>query len=201
MPENIAKQPRSILVSGASIAGPAIAYWLDRYGFDVTVVERAGMIRGGGYLIDVRGTALDVVERMGVLRQLRDEVVDIRKLSFVGSDGRLVAAIEAMELTGGIASREIELPRGALSSILYDLTRNGRIRYRFNDSIDALTDDGTGVDVRFESGAAQRFDIVVGADGIHSNTRALTFGPEPSFNRYLGYCFTGFPMKIGRAHV
>ena len=55
----------TVLVTGASIAGPALAYWLTRYGFEVTLVERAATIRTGGYAIDIRGTAIDVVERMG----------------------------------------------------------------------------------------------------------------------------------------
>jgi 2-polyprenyl-6-methoxyphenol hydroxylase-like FAD-dependent oxidoreductase len=85
---------------------------------------------------------------------------------------------------------------------LYDLTRDGQARYRFNDSIEALRDDGAGVDVRFKSGAEQRFDIVIGADGMHSNTRALVFGPEAPFIRYLGFCFNLFsmPNNAGLSH-
>jgi len=193
---------RSVLISGASIAGPAAAYWLDRYGFDVTVVERADAIRSGGYPIDVRGTAIDVVERMGVLSQLRAAHIDTRKLTFVDVNGDPIAAITPEDLAGGVTTRHIELPRGELTSVLYDLTRNREIRYRFNDSIDALHDDGAGVDVRFRSGAQQRFDIVIGADGMHSNTRGLVFGPEAPFNRYLGFCFNLFsvPNDVGLSH-
>jgi 2-polyprenyl-6-methoxyphenol hydroxylase-like FAD-dependent oxidoreductase len=193
---------RSVLISGASIAGPALAYWLDRYGFDVTLVERADAIRSGGYPIDVRGTAIDVVERMGVLSQLRAAHVDTRKLRFADADGNPIATIAPEDLSGGVAGRDIELPRGALTSVLYDRTRDQEIRYRFDDSIDALKDDGAGVDVRFRSGAEQRFDIVIGADGMHSNTRALVFGPEAPFNRYLGFCFNLFsvPNDAGLSH-
>jgi 2-polyprenyl-6-methoxyphenol hydroxylase-like FAD-dependent oxidoreductase len=193
---------RSVLISGASIAGPALAYWLDRHGFDVTVVERADAIRSGGYPIDVRGTAIDVAERMGVLSQLRAAHVDTRKLRFADADGNPIATIAPEDLSGGAAGRDIELPRGALTSVLYDLTRDREIRYRFDDSIDALKDDGAGVDVRFRSGAEQRFDIVIGADGMHSNTRALVFGPEAPFNRYLGFCFNLFsvPNDAGLSH-
>jgi 2-polyprenyl-6-methoxyphenol hydroxylase-like FAD-dependent oxidoreductase len=139
---------------------------------------------------------------MGVLPQLRSAHIDTRKLTFVDAAGNQVATIAMEGLTGGVAGRDIELPRGALTSILYDLTRNKQVRYRFNDSIDALHDDGTGVDVRFKSGAEQRFDIVIGADGMHSNTRALVFGPEAPFNRYLGYCFNLFslPNDLGFSH-
>jgi 2-polyprenyl-6-methoxyphenol hydroxylase-like FAD-dependent oxidoreductase len=193
---------RSVLISGASIAGPALAYWLDRYGFDVTVVERADAIRSGGYPIDVRGTAIDVVERMGVLSQLRAAHVDTRKLRFVDADGSPIATITPENLAGGVTDRHVELPRGELTSVLYNLTRDREVRYRFNDSIDALHDDGAGVDVRFKSGAEQRFDIVIGADGMHSNTRAMVFGPEAPFNRYLGFCFNLFslPNDAGLSH-
>jgi 2-polyprenyl-6-methoxyphenol hydroxylase-like FAD-dependent oxidoreductase len=187
-------QSRSVLISGASIAGPTLAYWLDRYGLQVTVVERAPAIRSGGYPIDLRGTAIDVVERMGVLPQLRAAHIDTRKLRFVDANGNPIATIAPEKLAGGVTRRHIELPRGELTSVLYDLTHNREVRYRFNDSIDALHDDGSGVDVRFGSGLEQRFDIVIGADGMHSNTRALLFGPEGPFSRYLGFCFNLFSL-------
>jgi 2-polyprenyl-6-methoxyphenol hydroxylase-like FAD-dependent oxidoreductase len=204
MPATIASRPpgRTVLISGASIAGPALAYWLDRYGFDVTVVERADAVRNGGYPIDVRGTAIDVVERMGVLAQLQAAHIYSRKLTFVDAGGATIAVVRPESVTGGVADRDVELPRGALTSLLYDLTQDGAIRYRFNDSIDALKDDGAGVNVRFKSGAQGRFDIVVGADGLHSNTRALAFGPEAGFSRYLGFCFNLFPVpnELGLSH-
>ena len=102
-----------------------------------------------------------------------------------------------------MAGRDVELPRGALTSVLYDLARDGEeVRYLFNDSIDALRDDGAGVDVRFRSGAERRFDIVIGADGMHSNVRALVFGPEAPFTRHLGFCFNVFsvPNDLGLSH-
>jgi 2-polyprenyl-6-methoxyphenol hydroxylase-like FAD-dependent oxidoreductase len=193
---------RSVLISGASVAGPALAYWLDRYGFDVTVIERARTVRSGGYPIDVRGTALEVVERMGAQSQLRAAHIDTRKLRFADTDGNPIAIVVPENLSGGVAGRDIELPRGALTSILYDLTRDREVRYLFNDSIDALHDDGASVDVRFGSGAEQRFDIVIGADGMHSNVRALVFGPEAPFIRYLGFCFNIFsvPNDLGLSH-
>jgi 2-polyprenyl-6-methoxyphenol hydroxylase-like FAD-dependent oxidoreductase len=192
---------KKVLISGASIAGPALAYWLNRYGFDVTVVERANAVRSGGYPIDVRGTAIDVVERMGLLWQLQAAHIDTRKLTFVDATGAPIAVIDPEGL-GSDSGRHIELPRGALTSLLYELTHNKEIRYRFNDSIDTLEDDGASVEVRFKSGSHDRFDIVVGADGLHSNTRSLVFGPEEPFNRYLGRCFNVFslPNYDGLSH-
>ena len=202
MPATPRPSRRAVLISGASIAGPTLAYWLDRYGFDVSVVERAGTVRSGGYPIDIRGTAIDVVERMGLLAQLQAAHIDARKLTFLDADGAPIGIIQPEALTGGVSGRDIELPRGTLASLLYGLTRHGVIRYRFNDLIAALEDDGAGVNVRFKSGAEGRFDIVVGADGLHSNTRDLVFGPEAPFNHYLGYCFNLFsmPNDAGLAH-
>jgi 2-polyprenyl-6-methoxyphenol hydroxylase-like FAD-dependent oxidoreductase len=185
---------RSVLISGASIAGPALAYWLDRYGFDVTVVERAPAVRSGGYPIDVRGTAIGVVERMGLLPRVQAEHIDSRELRFVDAEGRTIGTIPPYDLTNNQADRDVELPRGALTMLLYDLTKERPIRYRFNDSIETLEDDGSGVEIQFRSGDRSRYDVVIGADGLHSSTRRLAFGPEHQFNHYLGCCFSIFSM-------
>ena len=193
-PTPVSTTNKKVLISGASIAGPTLAYWLYRYGFDVTVVERAEAVRRAGYPIDVRGTAIDVVERMGLLSKLQAAHIDTRKLTFVNADGARIAVISPEALSGGVSGRDIELPRGALTALLYEQTQNGAISYRFSDSIDALEDDGVGVGVRFKSSEHDRFDIVIGADGLHSNTRALMFGSEEPFNRYLGRCFNLFSL-------
>jgi len=193
MPGTPVQNPRSVLISGASIAGPALAYWLDRHGFAVTVVERASAVRSGGYPIDVRGTAIEVIRRMGLLPQVREAHVASRALSFVDAEGRTIAALPLYDLAGS-ETADVELPRGELTMLLYGLTKDGPVRYRFNDAIAALADDGAGVSVRFRSGEQQRFDLVIGADGLHSNTRRLVFGPEEPFNHYLGYTFNLFSM-------
>ncbi|MFK4082569.1 FAD-dependent monooxygenase [Kribbella sp. NPDC020789] len=192
---------RSVLISGASIAGPALAYWLDRYGFDVTVVERSDALRGGGYAIDIRGTAREVVDRMGLLPELRKVHVDSRRLSFVDPDGELIAAVRPEAMTGGEEGLDLEVRRGDLADALYTATRD-RITYRFADSIARLDDRGDRVDVVFESGVEQSFDIVIGADGLHSNTRSLVFGPEEQYHRYIGFAFAGFtlPNEFGLSH-
>jgi 2-polyprenyl-6-methoxyphenol hydroxylase-like FAD-dependent oxidoreductase len=193
---------RSVLISGASVAGPALAYWLDRYGFDVTVVERAAAVRSGGYPIDVRGTAIDVVDRMGLLPRVQAAHIDARELRFVDAQGRVIGAIPPYDLTNNQAGRDVELQRGALTTLLYDLTKERLIRYRFGDSIEELDDDGSGVQIRFESGDRHRYDVVIGADGLHSRTRGLVFGPEERFNHYLGHCFNIFsmPNDLGLSH-
>jgi 2-polyprenyl-6-methoxyphenol hydroxylase-like FAD-dependent oxidoreductase len=189
------------LVSGASIAGPTLAYWLHRHGWDVTVVEKSTAIRAGGYPIDIRGTALDVLDRMGVLPQVRAAHINTRRLTFVTPGGKIAGRIRAEQLTGGTEGRDLELPRGKLTTILYDAVRDD-VEWIFNDSIATLDDHGDGVTVTFATGGTREFDVVIGADGLHSNTRRLVFGPEEQFNRYLGYCFAGFtiPNDLGLSH-
>ena len=191
----------TVLVSGASIAGPAVAYWLRRYGFTVTVVEQAQALRGGGYPIDIRGTALDVVERMGIRPQLRAAHVDTRRLTFLDAVGDPIVSLEPQAVVGGAEGRDLEVRRGDLAAVLYAATRDD-VTYRFDDSIEVLDEDPDGVDVTFRSGVRGRFDLVIGADGLHSRTRALVFGPEEQFHHYLGYCFAGFtmPNPLGLSH-
>ncbi|MBP7334290.1 FAD-dependent monooxygenase [Niveispirillum sp.] len=184
---------RRVLISGASIAGPTLGYWLHRHGFDVTLVERAPTIRLGGYAIDVRGTAIDVIERMGILPALKAAHVHTRKFTFIRQDGRKVGSIDPDSLMGAEAHKDVELPRGSLTSILHDLTRD-KFEYIFSDHVTALEDGPDEVTVTFQSGQKRSFDLVIGADGLHSRTRAMVFGPEERFSRYLGYCFGVFTM-------
>ncbi|GAA4613212.1 FAD-dependent monooxygenase [Actinoallomurus liliacearum] len=191
----------TVLISGASIAGPALAFWLGRYGFDVTVVEKAAALRGGGYPIDIRGTALEVVRRMGVHSQLREVHVGTRRLTFLNPDGSPITSLRPAALVGGAEGSDLEVPRGDLAEILYDAVRD-HTEFLFDDSIAALDDHEGGVDVTFRSGAKRTFDLVVGADGLHSHTRRLVLGPEEPFHRYIGYCFAGFTMPddLGLSH-
>ncbi|GGY08548.1 FAD-dependent monooxygenase [Streptomyces minutiscleroticus] len=192
---------REVLISGASIAGPALAFWLNRYGFAVTVVEKAAAPRGGGYPVDVRGTALEVVRRMGILPRLRDAHIDLRRLTFLDADGGEVASVSPHTVTGGVAGQDLEVRRGDLTAALHAAVRDD-VEFLFDDSIDTLDQSGHGVDVTFRGGGRRTFDMVFGADGLHSRTRGLLFGPEERFHRYLGYCFAGFTMRntFGLSH-
>ncbi|MFJ4334648.1 MULTISPECIES: FAD-dependent monooxygenase [unclassified Streptomyces] len=192
---------RTVLISGAGIAGCALAFWLNRHGYEVTVVERAGTLRSGGYPIDVRGTALDVVERMGILPQLRDAHVDLRRITFLDGDGDEVTSLHPHTVTGGVTGRDLEIRRGDLTDALYMAVRDD-VEFLFNDSVDTLDQTGHGVDVTFHGGGSRRFDLVFGADGTHSRTREMLFGPEERFHRHLGYCFAVFtmPNTLGLSH-
>ncbi|ATL31158.1 FAD-dependent monooxygenase [Streptomyces formicae] len=191
----------TVLVSGASIAGPAVAYWLRRYGFAVTVVEKSAALRGGGYPIDVRGTAVEVVRRMGILPRLREAHIDSRRLTFLDADGGTAAVVHPQVAAGGVEGHDVEVPRGELAEALYGVVRD-EAEFLFDDSIETLTEHEHGVDVVFRGGARRTFDLVLGADGLHSHTRKLVFGPERRFHRYLGYCFAIFtmPNTLGLSH-
>ncbi|MFG3105533.1 FAD-dependent monooxygenase [Streptomyces tendae] len=192
---------RTVLISGASIAGPALAFWLNRHGYEVTVVEKAGTLRSGGYPIDVRGTALDVVEKMGILPQLRDAHIDLRRITFLDGDGDEVTSLHPHAVTGGVTGRDLEIRRGDLTDALYMAVRDD-VQFLFNDSVDTLDQNEHGVDVTFHGGGSRRFDLVFGADGMHSRTRETLFGPEEQFHRHLGYCFAVFtmPNTLGLSH-
>ncbi|MGW6530406.1 FAD-dependent monooxygenase [Streptomyces venezuelae] len=183
-----------VLISGASIAGPALAYWLNRHGYAVTVVEKASALRGGGYPIDIRGTAVDVVRDMGLLPQLRDAHIDVRRLTFLDGDGTPVASVDPHRLTGGVAGQDLEVRRGDLTEALYTAVRDD-VEFLFDDRIDSLDQSAHGVDVTFRKGGSRTFDMVFGADGVHSRTREFLFGPEERFHRYLGHCFAGFTLR------
>lgn len=184
---------RDILISGASVAGPALAYWLRRHGFNPTVVERSPAPRSGGQAIDLRGTARTVVERMGVMEAIKQAHTGARGMSVVNSAGKRLSSMtsETMNGSGGLIA-EIEILRGDLVHILYDATRSD-VEYIFDDSITSIAQDGVGVSVTFERTAPRTFDFVVGADGLHSNVRRLAFGEESQFTRDMGCYVAIFP--------
>ncbi|MEO7909631.1 MAG: FAD-dependent monooxygenase [Roseiflexaceae bacterium] len=173
---------KNILISGASIAGPAVAYWLRRYGFNPTVVERTPTLRDGGYAVDFRGAAhLGVLDRMGILPEIYRQQTHMRAVSYVDRFNKPLASMPAEMMSG-----DVEILRGDLSRILYEATRN-TVEYIFDDSITALNQNNDGVHVTFQHHAPRSFDLVIGADGLHSNVRALAFGAEARFIRDLGY--------------
>ncbi|WP_410573330.1 FAD-dependent monooxygenase [Amycolatopsis sp. cmx-4-61] len=184
---------KKVLISGASIAGPALAYWLHHSGFAVTVVEKAPGLRIGGYPIDIRGTALDAVERMGILPRLRELHISTRRLTFLDADGGEVASLVPDAIVGGADGEDLEIRRGDLIRTLYDLVRDD-VEVRFGDTVETLADHAGGVDVTFRSGRRETYDLVIGADGLHSRTRELVFGDEAPFHHYLGYSFAGFTL-------
>ncbi|GLW99621.1 FAD-dependent monooxygenase [Microtetraspora sp. NBRC 16547] len=177
----------NILISGASVAGPALAYWLRHYGFTPTVVERAPALRDGGYAVDFRGDAhFTVLERMGILADVQRAQTHMGALSYVNSAGKKLASMPADLFSG-----DVEILRGDLARILYEATKE-HTEYVFGDSITSISERADGVQVTFERGAPRMFDLVIGADGLHSNVRSLAFGPESSYVKDLGLHFAIF---------
>lgn len=185
---------RNVLISGASIAGPALAFWLGRYGFRPTVVERAAAPRPGGQAVDLRGAGRDAAERMGIMDEVRRLHTGVHGMAYVDGAGRRVVTLPADLLgdSGGIIA-DIEILRSDLVRILHSVTHDD-VEYMFDDSITALRQHDGGVDITFERAGPRSFDLVVGADGLHSNARRLAFGPESDYVHDLGYCQAIFGM-------
>jgi len=172
-----------ILISGASISGPVLAYWLTRYGFDVTVVERAPALRKtGGHAIDLFRPATEITERMGVLDRVTELATANTGMTMHRMPGGHQTNVDLTKLFSATSSRHVEIMRDDLSEIYYDAGR-ADVEYLFDDSISAISADG---DVTFESAPPRRFDVIVGADGLHSNVRRLTFGDEAALSTYIG---------------
>ncbi|GLY02316.1 FAD-dependent monooxygenase [Actinoplanes sp. NBRC 101535] len=175
----------TVLIAGASIAGPALAYWLDRYGWATTVVERAPEFRTGGQNIDVRGAAREVLRRAGLEDAVRDATTGERGTRFFSEHGKLIAEFPVQRSATAGATAEVEVLRGDLARILVDKTA-GRTGYRYGDEITALTDTGSAVEVTFAGGRQEGFDLVVAADGLRSSTRRLLLDPADVAVRPLG---------------
>ncbi|MHA3019386.1 FAD-dependent monooxygenase [Mycobacterium sp. BMJ-28] len=170
-----------VLISGASIAGPVLAYWLTRQGIDVTVVERAPALRKtGGHAVDLFRPAMEISERMGVLPQVMAQATGTTRLNIYRPGNSRPARIDYVKLIGIMSDRHVEIMRDDLSEIFYDAGRDDT-EYLFGDQITAISQDGA---VEFRHGPPRRFDLVVGADGLHSGVRGLVFGDVAE--RFLG---------------
>src|ERR1700759_4897624 len=187
-----------VLVSGASIAGPALAHWLHRRGAEVTVVEQSPALRPGGQAVDARGVAREGIRRMGLDAAVRAACTETAGAHTVDADGNVLQTFSADDEGGDGYIAEIEILRGDLSQVLYDDTRDG-VEYVFGDRIAELTQDAAGVGVAFAGGDRRRFDLVIGADGLHSALRTMVFGPREQFVRHLGHvlAFYSVPNEFG----
>ncbi|MEW1892960.1 FAD-dependent monooxygenase [Streptomyces sp. NPDC085659] len=185
-----------ILVSGAGIAGPVLAHWLTRYGFEVTVVERAEALRRtGGHAVDLFRPAVDISERMGVLPRIEERATGTDRLSVFREGARRPVRADLTKIFGGASDRHVEVMRDDLTTIYYDATRDN-VEYLFGDSVTSVAPGG---EVTFEHAAPRRFDLVVGADGLHSTLRRLVFGADAGRSSFLGACFAvlGLPNVSG----
>ncbi|MBX7434012.1 FAD-dependent monooxygenase [Mycobacterium sp. Y57] len=175
----------TVLISGAGIAGPALGYWLNRNGFRVIIVEIAPGIRPGGQTVDLRGLGGDVVERMGLIDEMRALSLDQRGAAWVRSDGSRRAEMPVTAFGGNGPVSKLEILRGDLVQVLYEATR-GDVDYRFDTAITALDEQEDAVVATLTDGSKVTADLVVGADGPHSAVRRLVFGPEEQFVKPIG---------------
>ncbi len=183
--------PKTVLISGAGIAGPTLAYWLHRSGFKPTLVEQAPSPRAGGYVIDFWGLGYDIAELMELSGDIERLGYHIRELQIVDDEGRRLTGFGTSvfrELAGG---RFVTIRRSDLARLLLERAQL-TTEILFGDSIKALSQDGDGVKVTFEQAQPRSFDVVVGADGLHSKVRQLAFGPQNQFERSLGYTVAAF---------
>jgi 2-polyprenyl-6-methoxyphenol hydroxylase-like FAD-dependent oxidoreductase len=185
---------RSVLISGAGIAGPTLAYWLKVAGFEPTLVELAPALRRGGYIIDFWGLGYDIAERMGLMQDIDRIGYHMREMRVVDDRGRRIAGFGTKvlrELTGG---RFVTLARADLSRQLFDRIKD-TTEVIFGNEIVGLREHPGCVQVRFKHRDDRRFDLVIGADGLHSNVRSLTFGPQAQFEKQLGYNVAVFEVR------
>jgi 2-polyprenyl-6-methoxyphenol hydroxylase-like FAD-dependent oxidoreductase len=183
-----------ILISGAGIAGPTLAYWLAHYGFKPTIVEAAPSLRTGGYVIDFWGAGFEIADRMGLLPEISRQGYMLREVRVVNRNGKRVSGFPAEAFSRMTHGRYVSLPRGDLAAAIFG-TIEGEVECIFGDSVDRIEQTENGVQVAFASGDTQEFDLVVGADGLHSRVRELVFGAENQFEKYLGYKAAAFGIK------
>ena len=183
-----------VAINGAGIAGTALAYWLSQAGHEVCLLERAPALRTGGYVLNLWGIGYDAVERMGLLPRLLALRYETDELRMVDANGRVRGGYPSKVLSDLARGRIASLARGDIAAAIYDLLDN-RVETIFGDSIAAMEDDGARVVASFERGAQRTFDLVVGADGLHSKVRQCVFGPDAAFEHPLGCHVASFEAQ------
>lgn len=177
-----------VLVAGGGIAGNAVALQLVRAGIATTVVERAEAPRPGGQAVDLRGPSREIAERMGLMEAVRKNLLHEKGMALVDTKGAEIYRMSMEMFDGKGPVADIEISRGDLNDVLLTALAGvaGDLDYRYGEWIESFEQDETGVEVTFASGQTERFDLVIGADGVHSRTRKMAFGPEENFTTYLG---------------
>jgi 2-polyprenyl-6-methoxyphenol hydroxylase-like FAD-dependent oxidoreductase len=191
-----------VLISGAGPAGLTVAYWLKHYGFTPTIVERAPHLLVGGYKIDVRGAALQVIKRMGIHDAVVAARTDMQGAQLVDKQGKVIERMSGDEF-GHRVTGDLEIVRGTLCEILRG--HLGDVELLFGDTIQGINQSSNNTQVQFTKNGVREFDCVIGADGLHSNVRRIALGEESRFLRDLGLylCVYSVPnyLKLDRMEM
>jgi 2-polyprenyl-6-methoxyphenol hydroxylase-like FAD-dependent oxidoreductase len=182
-----------VLISGGGIAGLTLASWLHQYAIPSVVIEQAKEIRREGYAIDFLGTGYEVASRMSLIDRLASQQIPFEGLVYVNKEGKPIARLDAALLRTITDGKYMGLMHSTLEEVLYEVLE-GRVEVRFGRWINAIEPGPNAVAVTFNDGTTESFDLLIGADGVHSTTRDLVFGPEELFSRYLGYTIACYPL-------
>jgi 2-polyprenyl-6-methoxyphenol hydroxylase-like FAD-dependent oxidoreductase len=185
---------RTVLIAGAGIAGPTLAFWLRAAGFEPTLVERAPALRTGGYVIDFWGLGYEIAERMGLENDIGRVGYHMREMRIVDDRGERIAGFGTQVFRELAGERYVTLGRSDLSRLLFEKIEDNT-EVLFGEEIAAIEEHADCVGVQFRRAGKRRFDLVVGADGLHSNVRRLVFGPQDRFEKELGYMVAGFEVQ------
>jgi 2-polyprenyl-6-methoxyphenol hydroxylase-like FAD-dependent oxidoreductase len=183
-----------IIINGAGIAGPTLAYWLRKVGHEVLLVEAAPALRRGGYVIDFGLVGYDIAEKMGLIPRLRELGYRVRETRFVDRQGRTTAGLMTDSLARLTQDRYVSLRRSDLAATIYGAL-DEKVETTFGDSVASIEERGCGVRVGFDHAPPREADLVIGADGLHSRVRQLIFGPDTSVEVSLGYQAAAFEVQ------